>query len=93
MSRRPCWPLGGPAPSTTFPVKDPSIVFWQNEWHVFYTSKGRFPDGKSSSSTGYVRGRTLQDLAQAPRVELIQEGLPLQDASQVFYFRPHKLGT
>ena len=63
-------------------VKDPSIVFHDNAWHLFYTARGR-----GLYSLGYVRASTLEKLKVAPRRQIMPA---YAAAPQVFYFRPHK---
>lgn len=46
-------------------VKDPSIVFFEGQWHVFYTARG-----KNEYTTGYVSAETLDGLHTAQRHEL-----------------------
>ena len=61
-------------------VKDPSIVYAEGNWRLFYTARG---NGKYS--LGYVAAPTLEGLATAPRIQL-----PGHAAPQVFFFRPKK---
>jgi predicted GH43/DUF377 family glycosyl hydrolase len=46
-------------------VKDPSIVFFEGMWHLFYTARS-----KTEYTTGYVSARELAGLQSAPRHEL-----------------------
>ena len=68
-------------------VKDPSVVFFQNEWHLFYTARGN-----NEYTTGYVSAKELKDLNTAPRFELkqIRGKTRYGCAPQVFYFAPQK---
>lgn len=68
-------------------VKDPSIVFYKNEWHLFYTARSN-----NQYTTGYVSSRTIKGLKDAPRFELeqIRGETRYGCAPQVFYFAPHK---
>ncbi len=85
-------PLLSPGPAGAFDetaVKDPSVVFFEDKWHVFYTARGR-----NEYTTGYVSAAKLQDLNEAPRHELMQ--IRGQDsryacAPQVFFFDPQRL--
>ncbi|NQU55067.1 MAG: hypothetical protein HQ522_21315 [Bacteroidetes bacterium] len=66
-------------------VKDPSIVFFENAWHLFYTARG-----KNEYTTGYVSTKELNGLNSAPRFELkqIRGKTRYGCAPQVFYFEP-----
>lgn len=63
-------------------VKDPSIVFHNNAWHVFYTARGR-----GEYTLGYVTAPALGQLKDAPRRQIAPA---TSAAPQVFYFRPRK---
>ncbi|MBL0158383.1 MAG: hypothetical protein IPP47_14960 [Bryobacterales bacterium] len=63
-------------------VKDPSIVFHNNAWHLFYTARGR-----GQYTLGYVTAPTLEKLNAAPRRQIMPA---YAAAPQVFYFRPQK---
>ncbi len=83
-------PIFSHGPAGTFDevaVKDPSIVFFENAWHVFYTARS-----KNEYTTGYVTARELSELQAAPRHELLQiRGKTRYGcAPQVFYFEPQK---
>ncbi|BDD12415.1 hypothetical protein FUAX_48470 (plasmid) [Fulvitalea axinellae] len=69
-------------------VKDPSVVFYEGMWHVFYTARGN-----GEYSTGYVAAPTLEELNTATRHELkqIRGKTRYGCAPQVFYYRPQKL--
>lgn len=70
-------------------VKDPSVVFFQGQWHVFYTARGR-----EEYTTGYVSAATLEALRDAPRHELTQvrgRRSRYACAPQVFFFAPQGL--
>jgi len=87
------WRLEGPVflpgPAGTFDevaVKDPSVVFLQGRWHVFYTARGR-----GEYATGYVSAERLDELQTAPRHELTTirgRASRYACAPQVFLFRP-----
>jgi len=88
------WSVGAPVlvpgPAESFDevsVKDPSIVFADGAWHVFYTA--RFQD---EYTTGYVSAPTLDDLQSAPRHKLpqIRGRTRYGCAPQVFYFEPQR---
>lgn len=85
-------PIFKAGPTGTFDdvaVKDPTIVYFDDKWHVFYTSKSssaKFPDG-----VGYVSANTLEGLANAKRHNLnALVGQPVI-APQIFYYAPQKL--
>ncbi|MCD6288481.1 MAG: family 43 glycosylhydrolase, partial [Candidatus Hydrogenedentes bacterium] len=102
ISQKPCglfpykrWTVGKPifkaGPVGTFDdiaVKDPSIVRYGDNWHMFYTSKssGKFADG-----VGYVSAPTLAGLNRAKRYNLSALVGSEVIAPQIFYFRPQKL--
>ena len=48
-------------------VKDPTIVYYQGKWHLFYTVSGKEPGG-----IGYVSAERLDLLKTAPRHKLNQ---------------------
>ena len=88
------WTLGDPVlasgPLGTFSelgVKDPSIVYYEGMWHLFFTARGR-----ENSTTGYVSAKDLAELATAPRheLEMIKGKSRYGCAPQVLYFRPHR---
>lgn len=69
-------------------VKDPSIVYADGRWHVFYTARGQ-----GQYTTGYVSSATLSALNQAPRHHLpMVRGVTNSYgcAPQVFFFRPEQ---
>jgi Glycosyl hydrolase family 62 len=81
-------PILAPGAKGTFDevaVKDPSIVFFEGMWHVFYTARS-----KTEYTTGYVSAKELADLQSAPRYELamIRGKSRYGCAPQVFYFEP-----
>jgi hypothetical protein len=68
-------------------VKDPSIVFYDGNWHLFYTARNR-----EEYTTGYVTAGSLADLPAAKRHELktIRGKSRYGCAPQVFFFEPQK---
>jgi hypothetical protein len=90
------WEVGAPVLSPgraeTFDetaVKDPSVVFFEGRWHVFYTARGR-----QEYATGYVSAVTLEGLDEAPRHELTQirgRDSRYACAPEVFFFEPQGL--
>ncbi len=91
----PAWlagrPLFNPGPKGAFDavaVKDPSIVRFGDQWHLFYTARGE--DGYS---LGYAAAPALEELDASPRHCLVQLGGDRDAyaaAPQVFYFVPDK---
>jgi len=88
------WELGAPilsqGPAGSFDevaVKDPSIVFYEGKWHLFYTARS-----KMEYTTGYVSAEKLTELQSAPRHELmmIRGKGRYGCAPQVFYFQPQR---
>lgn len=87
------WTLSDPilssGPNGTFSgiaVKDPSIVYFEGMWHVFFTARGT-----EASTTGYVSAKNLAGLQSAPRheLEMIRGKSRYGCAPQVLYYRPH----
>lgn len=69
-------------------VKDPSIVRYREQWHLFYTARG-----ENRYSLGYVAADRLEDLATAhryPLTGLSGAKMAYAAAPQVFYFSPQK---
>ena len=87
------WILGDPVlssgPTGTFSeiaVKDPSIVYFEDMWHVFFTARST-----ENSTTGYVSAKSLLGLQSAPRHELKMirgNNSRYGCAPQVLYYRP-----
>ena len=78
----------GPAGSfDSTSVKDPSIVYYKGDWHLFYTAAGN-----GEYTTGYVSAPSLEGLKNAQRHELkmIRGKKRYGCAPQVFYFSPQK---
>jgi len=75
-------------------VKDPSIVFYDGKYHVFYTSKSATQTENGVEydvGCGYVTAESLEELSDAKRYNL--SGILDANiiAPQVFYFTPQKL--
>ncbi len=90
--RKTIWSVGDPilscGPPGTFSevsVKDPSIIFFQEMWHLFFTARSQ-----DEYTTGYVSAKELQGLRSAPRHELnmIRGKTRYGCAPQVFYYEP-----
>lgn len=82
-------PVLTPGPIGSFDetaVKDPTIVFFESKWHLFYTARGQ-----NRYHIGYVSAPTLETLNQAPRTLLKQlygKTDRYAGAPQVFFFEP-----
>ena len=79
-------------------VKDPTIVFYNGQYHLFYTSKAiketasKIPYlSRGRSGVGYVAAPTLEGLQEAQRHNLDAIVETIVVAPQVFYFEPQKL--
>lgn len=68
-------------------VKDPSLVFYNNLWHVFYTARD-----KNEYTTAYVSAENLDELNKAKRHQLktVRGETKYGCAPQVFFFDPQK---
>lgn len=78
--------LPGPAGSLDeVAVKDPSIVFFEGAWHLFFTARSR-----TEYTTGYVSAQTLEGLQYAPRhaLPMIRGNSRYGCAPQVFFYEP-----
>lgn len=81
----------GPGPEGSFDsvaVKDPSLVYHDGLWHLFYTARD-----VANYTLGYVNAESLETLGRAKRQPLRQlrsEKSPYAAAPQVFFFRPHQ---
>lgn len=79
-------------------VKDPSIVFFNKKYHMFYTSKTSYETrdkmkylDKNGSGMGYVEAETIEKLNEARRYNLSEITESVIVAPEVFYFEPQKL--
>ena len=75
-------------------VKDPSIVFYNGKYHVFYTSKKTEQSENGIEygvGCGYVAAESLEKIADAKRYNLSEILDANIIAPQVFYFKPQKL--
>ena len=79
---------GEPGAFDEVAVKDPSIVYFSDAWHVFYTARS-----KAAYSLGYASAPRLEALQGAERHQLSHLG-GRQDgyaaAPQVFFFEPQQ---
>lgn len=75
-------------------VKDPSIVFYQGNYHLFYTAKSvkQSPEGvKYDIDLGYVSASCLEGLNGAKRFSFREIVGDVVIAPQIFYFEPQGL--
>jgi endo-1,4-beta-xylanase len=75
-------------------VKDPSMVFFNGKYHLFYTSKTVKDVSigiKYITGIGYVSASTITDLNNAKRYDINAMVGDVIIAPQIFYFEPHKL--
>lgn len=94
-------PVFTPGPAGTFDdvaVKDPTIVYYDGAYHLFYTSKAAKATqesleyvGSGGSGLGYASAPTLEELDAAERFNLNAIVDEVVIAAQVFYFEPHEL--
>jgi len=89
---------GMPGSFDEISVKDPTIVFFNGKYHLFYTSKAtyetrdRLPHlSKNGSGLGYVSAGTLGELKNSKRYDLGSITESVIVAPQVFFFEPHQL--
>jgi hypothetical protein len=69
-------------------VKDPSMVYFDGKWHLFYTARSN-----TEYTTGYVSAEDLTGLQAAQRFELkkIRGKSRYGCAPQIFFFEPQNL--
>jgi hypothetical protein len=87
-------PIFRPGPAGAFDevaVKDPSIVRYGGQWHLFYTSKPAKQNPAFTDGVGYVAAETWDGLQTARRYNLNKIVGATIIAPQIFYFRPHRL--
>lgn len=83
-------------------VKDPSIVFFKDLYHLFYTSKYSketaarmkaqgLPVSISRSGAGYLSAPSLEELKNAPRYDVCEIVGDVIIAPQIFFFEPRAL--
>lgn len=79
-------------------VKDPAIVFYNGNYHMFYTSKATRDTAatlqyieKTRAGLGYVTAPTLEELNTAPRYNCNNLFGGVIVAPQVFFFEPQRL--
>ena len=91
---KPILKKGGNKDFDNVAVKDPSIVFFDGKYHVFYTSKKETQTENGivyGMGCGYVTAESLEKLADAKRYNLSEILDTNIIAPQVFYFEPQKL--
>jgi len=79
-------------------VKDPTIVFYNGKYHMFYTSiagydtRAKLPFvGKNGAGTGYIAAESIDKLYEAKRFNICEITQSVVIAPQVFYFEPQNL--
>lgn len=75
-------------------VKDPSIVYYNGNYHLFYTAKSAKKTEnyeKYEIATGYASASTLEELNDAKRYSIDSIVGSNVVAPQIFYFEPQKL--
>ncbi|HUV13944.1 MAG TPA: non-reducing end alpha-L-arabinofuranosidase family hydrolase [Acidobacteriota bacterium] len=80
--------LGPPASDSdlTYSVKEPSLVFFDNRWHLFCSLRGK----NDSRKIGYLTFADWPDLGSASSTPLELTSEPF-GTPQVFYYSPQKL--
>jgi hypothetical protein len=83
-------PILSPGPKGAFDevaVKDPSLVFFDGMWHLFYTARSN-----AEYTTGYVCAKELTGLQSAARHELkmIRGKTRYGCAPQIFFYEPQR---
>jgi endo-1,4-beta-xylanase len=81
------------SPLDNIAVKDPSIVYFNGQYHLFYTAKSKkVTEGGLEYHTGcaYVHAPTLETLNDADRISIDSITGIAMIAPQVFYFKPGK---
>jgi endo-1,4-beta-xylanase len=78
-------------------VKDPTIVFYNDKYHLFYTGKATYETrdrmthlSKNGSGLGYVSAPSLEALGTARRYDLGMITGAVIVAPQVFFFEPQQ---
>ncbi len=81
-------------PLDNIAVKDPSIVFYNGNYHLFYTAKSvqKTDNGFNYEiGTAYTSAPTLEELNNAKRYSINSIVNDSVVAPQIFYFEPHNL--
>ena len=76
---------GGKGSFDEVAVKDPSIVFYEGRWHLFFTARS-----EEQYTIGCVSASELAGLQSAPRheLEMIRGETRYSAAPQIFFFKP-----
>ncbi len=79
-------------------VKDPTIVFFNGKYHMFYTSIASYETrknlpyiGANGAGTGYVAAASPEEFDKAERYNICEITKSVIIAPQIFYFEPEKL--
>lgn len=79
-------PVIGPKSVNHVSVKDPTIVYYNDLYHVFATV---FDTSRDAWSAVYLNFNDFSQADSAPQISLANKGPGDMVAPQVFYFRPH----
>jgi endo-1,4-beta-xylanase len=89
---------GPPGSFDEIAVKDPTIVFYNNKYHLFYTGKASYETrdelpylSKNGSGLGYVCAGSIAELDEAVHYDMGRITGSVILAPQVFYFEPQRL--
>lgn len=74
-------------PYDYYAAKDPTIVYYDGKYHVFYTGANQ----SGGWQTLYTSASTISGLKTAPRTYMSKIGESYFCAPEVFYFEPQKL--
>ncbi|MHA1340820.1 MAG: non-reducing end alpha-L-arabinofuranosidase family hydrolase [Promethearchaeota archaeon] len=71
-------------------VKDPSIVFYNGFWHVFFTGIGYNPEGIPERTINYASCKRLMELNKSEKfqIKVFSENTTRTAAPQIFLFIP-----
>ncbi len=90
----PSWTVDDPVifhrqlpPYDYYGAKDPTIVYYEGKYHVFYTGANQ----SGGWQMLYTSAATIPELKNAPRTYMSKIGESYFCAPEVFYFEPHKL--
>lgn len=84
----PCFRPGPEGAFDEVAVKDPTIVFDQERWHLFYTARN-----KTGYTLGYACAASVEEFNAEPRhnLDIASRTTGYAAAPQVFYFEPQNL--
>lgn len=79
-------------PTTKVAVKDPSLVFFEGKWHVFFTGIFKNDEGVYERTINYVSSDKLEELNSNPRFQIMPFSKNTQRTAApcVFYFEPQQ---